>query len=237
MKSSVLNVLLAVSLLAGPMLAMGASKPVVWFAPNGGTPDFMDLFEKKDLWPTALARITVFKFVPPQVTKSNDPAHRAYEDLKAHDAFRKLVSWGIDIAIEVPAVKKWDCTGHGDTRDSRVRGDAKGATLSYLRNVYEAGATTRWLAIDEPLVNGLGACHETIEEVAANTATYTEEILANKSVGTWGPELAFGDVEIRGNRLDFAGDMRELRAFLQREGIPFGFLFWSGHDPEPTDLS
>jgi hypothetical protein len=31
--------------------------------------------------------------------------------------------------------------------------------------------------------------------------------------------------------------MRTLQSFFKAQGIPFGIVFWSGHDPEPTDVS
>jgi hypothetical protein len=50
-------------------------------------------------------------------------------------------------------------------------------------------------------------------------------------------DVDVNDVDVRGARLDLASDLRDLRSFFQAEGIPFGIIFWSGHDPEPTDIS
>ena len=66
-------------------------------------------------------------------------------ELRRASAFENLAAWRIDIAIEVPAVKEWDCSG------------AKAAerTARLIDAVYHSKATVKYLAMDEPLVSGL----------------------------------------------------------------------------------
>jgi hypothetical protein len=261
------------------LMAMSASvasarMPAVWFSPDGGSPDLVDLFSKPQLWTKARGQTDVIKFGPGQVNAAKASVTNGFDELQRVDAFGKLRQWGIDIAIEAPAVKEWDCSGVGDTKDSRVRGDAKGATLSYIKTVSTAGAAVKFIAMDEPMVSGLGACHQSIEETAAKTAAYAKALLANGNLPTWAPGLAIGDievypsknvdqlkqwtlalerdgfkpaffhldvdvhdVEVRGPKLHFDADLQALKAFFRTEGIPFGIIFWSGHDPENSDLS
>jgi hypothetical protein len=91
--------------------------------------------------------------------------------LQSVDAYRKTQQWNIDIAVEAPSVKEWDCSGQGDTKDPRVRGIAEAATASYIKNIFTAGAHVKYIVMDEPMRLGLRDCHETMDQVAAKTAS------------------------------------------------------------------
>jgi hypothetical protein len=254
--------------------AVCAREPAaIWFSPDPETPDYTDLFTKPQLWPKARQRVDVIKLGPGQAFTRADVTNDL-ATLQGVDAYRKMQQWNIAIAIEAPSVKEWDCSGHGDTKDPRVHGNAQAATLSYIKNVFTAGAHVKFIAMDEPLVSGFGACHETIDQVAAKTAAYAKALLADPNVPTWAPGLAVGDievypsktpdqlirwtrlleqngykpaffhldvdvndVEVRGPKLNFNGDMWAIQSFFKAERIPFGVIFWSGHGPEPTDVS
>jgi len=267
----ILSVLLFLTLTAS---AAWAREPAaVWFSPGPETPDYTDLFSKPQLWPKARQHVDVIKLGPNQAFaragQANDLAA-----LQRVDAFRKMQQWNIDIAIEAPAVKEWDCSGQGNTKDPRVHGNAEAATASYIKNVFTAGAHVKFVAMDEPLRSGFGDCHETIDQVAAKTAAYVKTLRSDPNMAAWAPGLAVGDIEpypsyridqliqwtrtlerngfkpaffhldvdvydvnFRGNKLNFNGDMRALQSFFNAEGVPFGIVFWSGYDPEPTDAS
>jgi hypothetical protein len=269
------RILPAVLVLSLAASAACAREPAaVWFTPDGDTPDYADLFSKPQLWPRARQRVDVIKLGPDQVQSGKARQTNTLAVLQGVDAFRKMQQWNIDIAIEAPSVKEWDCSGHGDTKDPRVRGNAQAATLSYIKNVFTAGAHVKFIAMDEPLVSGFGACHETVDQVAAKTAAYAKALVSDPNMATWAPGLAVGDievypsktpdqlihwtrsleqngfkpaffhldvdvydVEVRGPKLNFNGDIRALRSFFKAQGIPFGIVFWSGHGPEPTDAS
>jgi hypothetical protein len=268
------RILLAVLVLSLTASAACAREPAaVWFTPDGETPDYTDLFSKPQLWPKARQRVDVIKLGPIQTIEKGPKANDLIA-LQGVDAFRKMQQWNIDIAIEAPSVKEWDCSGHGDTKDPRVHGNAQAATLSYIKNVFTAGAHVKFIAIDEPLVSGLGACHETINQIAAKTAAYAKALLSDPNTATWAPGLAIGDIEtypskrvdqliqwtrtlerngfkpaffhldvdvndvnVRWPKLNFNGDLRALQSCFKAEGIPFGIVFWSGYDPEPTEAS
>jgi len=254
-------------------VARAREPAAVWFSPDPETPDYTDLFAKPQLWTKARQRVDVIKLGPGQAFTRADVTNDV-ATLQGVDAYRKMQEWNIDIAIEAPSVKEWDCSGHGDTKDPRVHGNAQAGTLSYIKNIFTAGAHVKYIAMDEPLVSGFGACHETIDQVAAKTAAYAKGLLADPNIPTWAPGLAVGDievypsktpdqlirwtraleqngykpaffhldvdvndVEVRGPKLNFNGDMRAIQSFFKAERIPFGVIFWSGHDPEPTDAS
>jgi hypothetical protein len=188
----ILPVLLILTLTASA--ACAREPAAVWFSPDGGTPDYTDLFSKPQLWPKARQRVDVIKLSPVQ-TIEKGPNVNDLTALQGVDAFRKMQQWNIDIAIEAPAVKEWDCSGQGDTRDPRVHGNARDGTLSYIKNVFTSGAHVKFIAMDEPLVSGLGACQDTIDQIAVKTAAYARALLSNPNTDTWAPGLAIGDIE------------------------------------------
>jgi hypothetical protein len=51
------------------------------------------------------------------------------------------------------------------------------------------------------------------------------------------PTLPRGTYRQLSNSVNVIADLRELRAFFEAERIPFGVIFWSGHDPENSDRS
>jgi hypothetical protein len=236
-------------------------RPVIWFAPNGESPDLVNLFVTPEAWREARTRVNVFKFGPQQVSTSSSSKFNTLMELVKADAFRKLKDWGVSVALEAPAVKEWDCNSK---RAAMI-------TLDYIRNVRAAGGDIKYVAMDEPLVSGFGRCRLTFEETAARTASYVRGILSDASIATSNGKIAFGDIEpypsysvdqlkqwinalqINGFKpsffhldvdlnnvdlhpqFDLAGDLRALKAFLQNEEIPFGIIFWSGRDPESSD--
>jgi hypothetical protein len=270
------RILLAVLALSFTVSAVCAREPAaIWFGPDPETPDYTDLFSKPELWPKARQHVDVILLGPGQAFTRADVINDL-TTLQGVDAYRKLQQWNIDIAIDAPSVKEWDCSGQGDTKDPRVRGNALAATLSYIKNIFAAGAHVKYIVMEEPLLLGAGAefCHDKVEQVAAKTAAYVKALLADPNLPTWAPGLALGDgeayprftidqhiqwiraleqygykpafyhldvavnyLDIHAREFNFNSDMQGLQSFLQAQGIPFGIIFWSGHEPEPTDAS
>jgi hypothetical protein len=50
-------------------------------------------------------------------------------------------------------------------------------------------------------------------------------------------DVAVNYLEVHERQFNFNSDMRALQSFFKAQDIPFGIVFWSGHDPEPTDAS
>jgi hypothetical protein len=227
----------------------------VWFAPDNDTADYLDLFRSPGLWSHARSQISVFK-LGPQQAGGNDPSDRnTLSDLRNANAFSQLAHWGIKLAIEVPAIKPWDCQGH----------KAAQMTLKLVDSIRKAGGSVAYLSMDEPYVSGIIFCKDTMENTAAKTAEYIRTI---RSVE---PQIEIGDIEVYpyfridqlkawlgalqkngitpaqfhldvnvhrldvSPSIDLAGDLGTLKAYLHARNIPFGVVLWSGYDPEPTD--
>jgi hypothetical protein len=241
--------------------ARAADSRDVWFSPDNDTPDFVELFTRPEAWKKGRTQVKVFKFGPQQVESVGKI--NSYTELFKADAFRKLKNWKIDIAIDVPAVKEWDCVGDRAAK----------ATLRYVENVRAAGAAVRFLSMDEALVSGVRACHLTFDETAARTAAYVKKISSTRMVAESGNDVIVGEAEpypsystddlkrwikalgANGFRpgffhldvdvnhvnsqpnIDLIGDLRILRSFFAQERIPFGVIFWGGHGPEASDKS
>jgi hypothetical protein len=227
----------------------------VWFGPDNDTPDFLDLFQKPDLWTRARSQISVIKLGPQQVGGVNQTSKNTLADLRNSGAFPLLAQWRIKLALEVPAIKPWDCTGR----------NAAKRTLQFIDNVHKAGGTVYYASMDEPLASGIIFCGDTLDGSAVKTAGYMKEVLRNA------PTLEIGDIEaypyysvdqlkqwltalkrnggtpahfhldVNIHRLDVSpyinliSDLGSLKAFLRTQNIPFGIIFWSGYNPAPSD--
>jgi hypothetical protein len=226
-----------------------APAPQVWFAPNLGSPDLVDLFTRPEAWPRARARIDVFKFyaaqlLDPEVACDACGPNRAAALARAQ-AFGRLHEWRIDVAIEVGAIKSWDCRAEITAPLARAA----------AQRVRELGGNVRYLALDEPLFGGL-QCGLDSQESARRTAAFVRALRAES------PELEIGDIEpypvisaegldswlnslrregaspaffhldvdrARAAQLlsDVAVDLQALRSACRSAGIPFGVILWS----------
>jgi hypothetical protein len=226
---------------------------LVWFAPNMGSRDYVDLFTKPEKWTAARRRLDVFKFytqnlldTPCTICGSN--VLSAFADV---DAFHKLANWGIAIGVEVGTVKERGCTGDEEFRVAK----------EVMDNVQTNGGKVTFLAMDEPYIsgelvaNGI-SCNHTMEQSADATSHFTQLIMhvdAQVLVGDIEPypyfsayqleawitaleersvELAFFHLDIDIERAsvegqNVEGDLQALSQFCQEHGIPFGVIFTS----------
>jgi hypothetical protein len=258
--AALLTLLAAFALAPSPA---AARQPTVWFTPANDSADYADLFEKPQLWAATRGKVDVFQVSPAQVEPGKPGSPSKYADLVRIGAFRDLKQWGIDIAVEAPSVKEWDCTAIGGARL---------ATIRFIKSVAAAGAAIKYVATDEPLVSGTGACHLSMDDAAAHAAAYAKALLSDKDVAANAPGLMVGDVEAypshsadqivlwtralerngykpaflhldvdvndvnaRGPKLNLNADLQTLKAFFHGEGIPFGIIMWPGTGFEPSD--
>jgi hypothetical protein len=123
----------------------------IWFTPGPATVDMLRLFEASDEWVQARQKIDVLKFYQGQTLTVPSPGDgpNRYDAFVRVDAFRKLLRWGIRIAIEAGAVKEQFCTAD----DSGMKA-AVDATVESLRNVRAAGGVVTYVAMDEPFTGG-----------------------------------------------------------------------------------
>ncbi len=247
----------AIGFLMVALMHGASAKPdfEVWYGPDAETPDLTAMFTEPQAWAQARSRISAFKLGPQQIQRQNRKHINSGIDLKNADAFRLLHSWGIGLALAAPALKEWDCIG-----DRALSG-----TLVYLKRIREYGGQVRSLALDEPLGAGLYYCKNSLEQTVRKTARYFERMRTAEPhilIGDVEPYPHFSvskliqwihmlleagarpdffhlDVNVRALNVrpdvDAATDMRTLKSFLGRQGIPFGIIIWSGQNPESSD--
>jgi hypothetical protein len=232
----------------------------VWFAPNMGSTDYTRLFSNPEFWPEVRSRIDVFKFYTQNVF---DPAcsicgGNSLSAFVAIDAFRRLIGWGIAIALEVGAVKEWGCTGTDEFNTARAA----------IEHVQTNGGTVAALDMDEPFIGGQHVingrtCGYTMGESADVTAQFVQQV--NNTY----PDIRVGDVEpypyfsipelelwlaaleqrgvslahfhldvdmvrVLNEGLDVGADLQRLGRFLQERRIPFGVIFTSNLNWSPA---
>lgn len=143
----------------------------IWFCPNIGS-DIVQLFEQWDEWFAARQNITVFKFYAQHILSAGPIGNNTYEHLLRVDAFRKLKNRGIEIAVEMGAVKPGSAC---DTRDNQRNLD------TIMSRVGLAGAHVRYIAMDEPLVSRV-FCRQNVYTNALYTHDFMRHALDHYDV-------------------------------------------------------
>ncbi len=230
----------------------------VWFGPNVGSTDMLRLFSQPGEWPSARDKVSILQFYVQQLAATTPAACPSCGDnilpgFRAQDAFRKLDSWGIGIAIEAGAVKHHTCDGEV----------AATAVAGVISQVQADGGRVRYIAMDEPYIGGeqkVGSetCGYTMARSALETARFIRKL------ATLHPSVRVGDIEpypafrlpqlqawidellrngvtpaffhldvdrvaVKNVRANVSADLRALKAFLDGKGIPLGVIFW-GHE-------
>lgn len=160
--------------------------PELWFAPNIGTLDTLDLFRRPDEWAEARRYVTTFQFYMQHLLVGVDgeydpPMERLvgpnrFDAFVKVDAFRKLTDWGISIAVEAGAIKPGNCDGTNNAD----------AAKRFIERVERAGGRVAYISIDESLhasrsaewewlPAGLG-CRMSLEDAGAAAARYALEV-------------------------------------------------------------
>jgi hypothetical protein len=95
-------------------------------------------------------------------------------------AFKELRQWGLATAIAVDAVKSWDCDAH---RTPAI-------AINDIKAIHEHGGKVDFVAMDEPLVAGIGrnnhACRQPLAAVADETVALVRrirDVVSDKSLG------------------------------------------------------
>ncbi len=244
--------LLAVPALAASLSGCGdPSGREVWFTPNLGTADLLDLFERPEAWSQARSQIDVFEFhqanvlwQSPEQCPSCGP--NLYPALVRSGAFSRLGEWGLALSMAGASIKEWDCEGTVNTS----------LALASLRNVSAAGSSARYFSMDEPLLSGR-ACAQTSEQTARRTAAFMRSVQAEfpgVSIGDVEPypilnvvELQYWLLKLKGEgalpaffhldvdrtafvhhpEAEVTRDLRLMRDFCETLGLPFGVMFAS----------
>ena len=133
----------------------------IWFGPNFGSVDGLDLFTSPERWATARSHVQVFALAMSQVATGGwscaalphvNCGENHLQNLVDVDAFAKLKSWGIDLALDsffagpIASVDPIVCASGEEVLNLTLDG-----TANAINNVYANGGTVRYLAIDEPI--------------------------------------------------------------------------------------
>lgn len=237
--------------------------PLVWYAPNMGSIDFPKLFSKPGSWPSARDHVDVFKFYGNNVAGSafdigGDNILPTFVDVRA---FQRLRRWGIAIALELGAIKPFECSP-GPW--------AEYADLT-ITNVESNGGRVSFVAMDEPLLGGQDSLNDQSCEFTRRKVAKVVSLFIDDVNGTH-PDVLVGDIEpyphysiaqlkrwvraleragatpaffhldvdmerVRVEGQDVATDLLALRDFCERRGIPFGVILTSNWTESGTDQS
>jgi hypothetical protein len=243
------------------MSTVGAATPAdmnrqLWFAPDEDSQDLLQLFTQPELWASVRPKINVFK-IGPVMAGAKHSGPTGLEQLAAAGAFQRLREWGIGLALEAPAIKKWDCSGT----------KALEWTLQLIAKTKQAGGQIRYIAMDEPLAAAGRDCGLTFDQSADLVASYinglrrsdpslvvgdiiayphfnvAEIIRFERLLAAKGARPAFVHLDIDYNALrvyqniDYASDLGSLVKFGQTEHFPLGIIFDPGRDPVSSDES
>jgi hypothetical protein len=250
LRLAVAGIALASLVAVRPAAQSPAASDRIWFAPDIGTLDFVNLFEHPEEWPRTRGLIDVFKFyqqhtfaVPPPNVGPN-----SYTALVQAGAFQRLTEWGIKIALEAGSVKEFYCTSDASGMNQSIQN-----TMASLAAVEQAGGSVSYLAMDEPWVAGRStkcggpALEPTADRVAAYMTAVQQarpalrigliEAYPFSSADAIGQILqlmrargvppAFLHMDVDWHSLapgDFQRDMTRLKALCDSQGIPFGII-------------
>jgi|GEM_PF-3637424 len=156
----------------------------VWFSPNTGSTDMLDLFTNPAQWDTARAHIDVFSFKAGHL--NSWPCYwcdtNTITNLIKVQAFSKLNTWGKEIAIEIaPPLPQGVYPDDCELEYQLAWQKAYNWTVDAINNVQNNGGTVKHLIIDEPIrrwysklfPNGGPACQvDSIADIAAFVSDY-----------------------------------------------------------------
>ena len=222
----------------------------VWFTPNIGSPDMLDLFVRPEKWELARSQVDVFKFYSEQLTGAAECAvcgKNTLENLTRVQAIPKLRAWRLALAAEVPVVKPGACD------------IAASVTLAgqLIENVAARGGVVAFLAMDEPFASS-ATCGYTPADAAQQVALFIQQVQEAHPglvIGDIEPYPLFGVDDLRGflegleangappgffhldvdhrltdaRGIDVGPDMQALQAYCESQSFPFGVLL-SGKD-------
>jgi hypothetical protein len=246
-----------------PLPDVDLTDPLVWFAPNMGSIDFPGLFSEPERWTTARERVDVLKFYGNNV--SGFPFDIGGENVLSTFvdamAFSRLNEWDIAIALELGAVKFFQCdpTPWAEFADLAID------------NVESNGGRVSFVVMDEPLIGGQivengETCGYSVEKTAQVVASFAEAVVTAHpdvrigdivayphhtppeleewitAMGSAGFKPAFLhlDVDIERVRVegsDVVSDLTRLRDFSEGQSIPFGVILTSNWTASGSDQS
>jgi hypothetical protein len=154
--------------------------------PNGGSTDFLGLFQANAPWPRAIAHTQVIGLYAGWITAASD------QELQAVVNFLNAHNMGIE--IEAPAMQALATCGSGVEGYVPYGQTVQTFTLGYLQRLQSFGAQVPFIKVDEPyffghVVPDPRSCNFSVQQIATEVGQYTQ------LVHTVYPNTAVGDVE------------------------------------------
>ena len=154
--------------------------------PNGGSTDFLALFQANSPWPRGIAHTQVIGMYAAWITAVSD------QQLQAVVTFLNAHNMGIE--IEAPSLQAMPTCGSGVEGYVPYGQSIQTFTLAYLQRLQSMGAQVLFVKVDEPyffgnVVNDPRSCHFSVPQIAAEVGQYAQLVHAVY------PNAAVGDVE------------------------------------------
>lgn len=156
----------------------------VWFSPNLESADYRDLMDFN--W-NQKHQVQVFKFHSGNLNDSGFGFNN-FAQFSARDGFNRLKSFGLEIAIEVGAIKK-DTDGNPDHCNGKVWTKAAQDYVQKVESQLVSNQHVDWLHVDEPLYQIKAGCMISFDQAVVITSKYMKEIKSNR------PRLKIIDIE------------------------------------------
>lgn len=205
----------------------------IWYSPNVGSLDMIDLFkiENTDAWAEARKQITVFGFTGTHLDGTREGVYSTVGQnvlvnflicsTVPESLFKWLNDQGIEINIEVGAVKTWSCDDIGRA----IR-----PTLKILDTVTEYGGAVSYITIDESFAGGmpkhrdwgLDTCDFTEEQVADQLKIFVDAIhkeYPDVQIGFWEPWPYVSEAPNYNTK-----EIQRLLLLLKSKGVPVPFF-------------
>jgi hypothetical protein len=154
--------------------------------PNGGSTDFLALFQANSPWPRGIGHTQVIGMYAAWITAVSD------QQLQAVVTFLNAHNMGIE--IEAPSLQAMPTCGSGVEGYVPYGQSIQTFTLAYLQRLQSMGAQVLFVKVDEPyffgnVVNDPRSCHFSVPQIAAEVGQYAQLVHAVY------PNAAVGDVE------------------------------------------
>ena len=237
------------------------NRPIVWFAPDSESPDLLDIFRYPARWESARAHVNVFKLSAQQLSPGKPHQVNNFQNLKDAHIFEALASWHISLAAETGAVKEWDCTGRLAALQTigMLRNIAAAAgKVDYIAmdEPLLSGTGPCKLSVAETAARTT-LYARLVQEGRSNKGEtpllHLGDIEPYPSFSVQDLKDWINALQLQGIKLDFLHldinvayvdshreirmeqDLVDLSSFMRSANIPFGIIFWSGHDPVNSD--
>lgn len=214
-------------------MALPAFAEEVWYSPNVGSLDMIDLFkiENTDAWAEARKQISVFGFTLTHLDGTREGVYtmvgpNVLENFLSQSTvpggpFRWLNDQGIKINLECGAVKTWSCDDIGRA----IR-----PVLIAIDNVAKNGGVVSYITIDESFAGGmpkhwdwgLDTCDFTEEQVADQLKIFVDGIhekYPDVQIGFWEPWPYVSEGPDYGTK-----EIQRLLLLLKSKGVPVPFF-------------